>query len=76
MKTSTSLVTAFMLVLLPATSADAKQPLYSQEELDSNLSWLDIGPNDSVTSLVGTITIDSHQCDMVFFATQSLNRGD
>ena len=76
MKRMTSLVMAFMLVLLPATSAEAKQPLYDQLDLDSNLGWLDIGSNDSISSLVGTIAIDAHQCGMVFFATQNLNRGE
>jgi hypothetical protein len=65
MKRLVSLITVFMLVLLPAIPANAQPPLYGEMNLEYNLDWA--GPSLIVPDWEGTITIDSIQYGMVFY---------
>lgn len=60
------LLLALTVSLFPATSAAAKVPLIGDMDLQFNLCWP--GPQDVVPEWVGTITIDSEEYGMAFFA--------
>ena len=67
MKRLTSLAMVFMVVLLPAIPAEAEKPLYGEMELEFNLGWVLVGPNDTIPDWVGTVTIDGSEYPMAFF---------
>jgi len=65
MKRLTSLAMVFLLVLLPAIPAEAKQPLYGEMQLDFNPGWG--GPSTTVPEWTGTIAIGDGAYGMAFF---------
>ncbi len=60
-----SLLIVFALLLTPALTAHAEQPLYGEMDLEFNLGWP--GPNPVIPDWVGTVTIDGVQYGMAFF---------
>ena len=47
--------------------ASSEKPLYGEMELEFNLSWVLVGPNDTIPDWVGTVTIDGSEYPMAFF---------
>ena len=49
------------------SSAEARQPLYGEMDLQFNLAWP--GPSETIPDWVGTITVDGDEFGMAFFNT-------
>jgi hypothetical protein len=70
-KASSLLLLVFTLALLPAGLTQAKKPLIGTMDLEFNLAWFEVGPQEGVPDWVGTINIDGEQYGMLFFAIGS-----